>query len=152
LLEEKGFRAISAAKCLTAWSHEGRVRNEAAFAALAGVSPNPASSGNTIRHRLNRGGDRALNSALHMVAVTRVTHDTETTRQYVENDAPKAARTRKSAAASIATWPVASTGRSVPHPKPRTRLDRHRRVHRPHTAIGGHPPISRLTNLPGQYS
>ena len=83
LLQEKGFRAISAAKCLTAWSHEGRVGTEAAFASLAGVNPIPASSGNTVRHRLNRGGDRSLNSALHMVAITRMTHDAET-RQYVE--------------------------------------------------------------------
>jgi hypothetical protein len=83
LLEEKGFRAISAARCLTAWSHEGRVRNEAAFASLAGVNPIPASSGNTVRHRLNRGGDRSVNSALHMVAITRMTHDAET-REYVE--------------------------------------------------------------------
>jgi transposase len=83
LLEEKGFGAISAAKCLTVWSHKGRVRNEAAFASLAGVNPIPASSGNTVRHRLNRGGDRSLNSALHMVAVTKMTHDAET-REYVE--------------------------------------------------------------------
>jgi hypothetical protein len=47
------------------------------------VNPIPASSGNTVRHRLNRGGDRSLNSALHMVAVTRMTHDPET-REYVE--------------------------------------------------------------------
>lgn len=83
LLEEKGFGAISTAKCLTAWSHEGRVRNEAAFASLAGVNPIPASSGNTVRHRLNRGGDRTLNSALHMVTITKMTHDPET-RRYVE--------------------------------------------------------------------
>lgn len=83
LLEEKGFRAVTAAKCLVAWSHEGRVRSEAAFACLAGVNPIPASSGNTVRHRLNRGGDRRLNSALHMAAVTRMTHDAET-RGYVE--------------------------------------------------------------------
>ena len=83
LLEEKGFRAVTAAKCLVAWSHEGRVRSEAAFACLAGVNPIPASSGNTVRHRLNRGGDRRLNSALHMAAVTRMTHDGET-RGYVE--------------------------------------------------------------------
>ncbi|MFJ4285780.1 transposase, partial [Paenarthrobacter nicotinovorans] len=50
---------------------------------LAGVNPIPASSGNTVRHRLNRGGDRALNSALHMAAISRMTHDSET-RQYVE--------------------------------------------------------------------
>lgn len=78
LLEEKGFRAVAAAKCLVAWSHEGRVRSEAAFACLAGVNPIPASSGNTVRHRLNRGGDRRLNSALHMAAVTRMTYDSET--------------------------------------------------------------------------
>src|SRR5699024_2042991 len=60
LLEETGFQAISAAKCLAAWSHHGRVRTEAEFASLAGVNPIPASSGNTVRHQLNRGGDRAL--------------------------------------------------------------------------------------------
>src|SRR5690625_7844144 len=70
-------------KCLTAWSHEGRVRNDAAFASLAGVSPIPASSGNTVRHRLNRGGDRRLNRALHIAVLTRMTHDPET-RAYVE--------------------------------------------------------------------
>lgn len=82
LLQETGFRAISAAKCLAAWSHHGRVRTEAEFASLAGVNPIPASSGNTVRHRLNRGGDRALNSTLHMVAVSKMTHD-EQTRAYV---------------------------------------------------------------------
>lgn len=83
LLEEPGFRAISAAKCLTVWSHPGRVHTEAEFASLAGVNPIPASSGNTVRHRLNRGGDRALNSALHMVAVNKMTYDAET-RAYVK--------------------------------------------------------------------
>lgn len=78
LLEEKGFQAVAAAKCLVAWSHEGRVRSEAAFSCLAGVNPIPASSGNTVRHRLNRGGDRRLNSALHMAAITRMTYDSET--------------------------------------------------------------------------
>ncbi|SDQ32162.1 IS110 family transposase [Arthrobacter crystallopoietes] len=83
LLHEKGFGSVTAATCLTAWSHQGRVRNEAAYASLAGVNPIPASSGNTVRHRLNRGGDRNLNRALHMVALTKMTHDEET-RRYVE--------------------------------------------------------------------
>ncbi|MGM9473800.1 IS110 family transposase [Pseudarthrobacter sp. YS3] len=83
LLEEKGFQAVTAAKCLVAWSHEGRVHSEAAFACLAGVNPIPASSGNTVRHRLNRGGDRRLNSALYMAAITRMTYDSETG-EYVE--------------------------------------------------------------------
>lgn len=83
LLKETGIGPVAAAICLTVWSHQGRVRSQAAFAALAGVSPIPASSGNTVRHRLNRGGDRTLNKALHMVALSRMTHDPET-KAYVE--------------------------------------------------------------------
>jgi transposase len=56
LVEETGIGPVTAATVLVAWSHPGRVRDEAAFAALAGVNPIPASSGNTTRHRLNRGG------------------------------------------------------------------------------------------------
>jgi hypothetical protein len=54
------------------FAHPGRCRNDAAFAALAGASPLPASSGRTVRPRLNRGGDRALNHALHTIATTRM--------------------------------------------------------------------------------
>ena len=60
------------------WSHHGRVRSEAAFAALAGTCPIPASSGNTTRHRLNRGGDRRLNWAIHTIALGRMAHDPDT--------------------------------------------------------------------------
>jgi hypothetical protein len=77
------LRSVTAAICLTAWSHQGRVRSEAAFASLAGVNPIPASSGNTIRYRLNRGGDRTLSKALHLVALSRMTFDAETI-EYVE--------------------------------------------------------------------
>ncbi len=58
LLNQPGIGPVTAAVALTASSHPGRVRSEAAFASLAGVNPIPASSGNTVRHRLNRGGDR----------------------------------------------------------------------------------------------
>ncbi len=51
--------------------HTGRIRSEAAFARLAGCAPIPASSGHTIRYRLDRSGDRQLNRALHMILVTR---------------------------------------------------------------------------------
>src|SRR5262245_546429 len=54
-----GIAAVNAAQAIISFSHPGRCRNDAAFAALAGTSPLPASSGRTIRHRLNRGGDRA---------------------------------------------------------------------------------------------
>lgn len=71
LLDQPGIGPVTAAIALTAWSHPGRLRNEAAFAALAGVNPVPANSGRTVRHRLNRGGDRTLNAALHTIAKAR---------------------------------------------------------------------------------
>jgi transposase len=52
-------------------SHQERITSEAAFARLAGAAPIPASSGQTIRYRLDRAGDRKLNRALHMILVTR---------------------------------------------------------------------------------
>lgn len=73
----------SAAQLLiTAGDNPERLRSEASFAALCGVSPIPASSGKTNRHRLNRGGDRAANSALHIIAIGRLRCD-KRTQQYV---------------------------------------------------------------------
>ena len=63
---------------LTAGANVERLQSEASFAALCGVSPVPASSGKTMRHRLNRGGDRAANSALHIIAIGRLRTDTRT--------------------------------------------------------------------------
>ena len=83
LLDQPGIGPVTAAVAFAAWSHLGRVRSEAAFASLAGVNPIPASSGNTVRHRINRGGDRRLNRALHMATITRMRMD-ERTRAYVE--------------------------------------------------------------------
>ena len=54
------------------FSHPGRCRSEAAFAALGGTSPLPASSGRTVRHRLNRGGDRQASHALWRIVITRL--------------------------------------------------------------------------------
>jgi transposase len=82
LCELPGVGSVVAACVLTAWSHPGRVRSEAAFAALAGTCPIPASSGNTLRHRLNRGGDRRLNRALTTIVLVRMRTDA-LTRAYV---------------------------------------------------------------------
>lgn len=60
-----------------------RLRNEAALAALCGVNPLPASSGKTIRHRLNRGGDRQANNALWTIAMVRMRSEPRT-RAYVQ--------------------------------------------------------------------
>jgi len=78
LLDEPGVGPIVAAQLIVAWSHHGRLRSEAAFARLAGVAPIPASSGQTNRHRLSRGGDRQLNRALHTVILHRRLHDPAT--------------------------------------------------------------------------
>jgi transposase len=68
---------------VTAGDNAERIRNEAAFAKLCGVAPQPASSGRTTgRHRLSRGGDRAANSALYIVTIVRMRHHQQT-RDYV---------------------------------------------------------------------
>jgi transposase len=82
LLDEPGIGPVVAAQLLVAWSHHGRLRSEACFARLAGVAPIPASSGQTQRHRLSRGGDRQLNRALHTIALHRRQHD-QATKDYI---------------------------------------------------------------------
>lgn len=70
-----GVGADTAAQLLiTAGANPHRLHSEAAFAALCGAAPVPASSGKTIRHRLSRGGDRAANNALHRIALVRLSH------------------------------------------------------------------------------
>jgi transposase len=83
LLTSRGIGPVSAAQAIVSFSHHGRCRHEGAFARLAGTAPLPASSGRTVRHRLNRGGDRALNRALHDIAKTRMIHCPRT-RNYVD--------------------------------------------------------------------
>ncbi len=83
LTEHRGIGPVSAAQAVVSFSHVGRCRNDAAFAALAGTNPLPASSGNTVRHRLNRGGDRALNRAIHTIAMNRMRY-CATTQAYAE--------------------------------------------------------------------
>lgn len=89
-----GVGSVVAANVLIAWSHPGRVRTEAAFAAIAGTCPIPASSGNTTRYRLNRGGDRRLNHALHTIALVRMRVD-PATRTYVAKRRAEGRTTRE---------------------------------------------------------
>ncbi len=81
LLAEPGIGPISAAKLLAA--DPARFKHEGAFALCNGTAPIPASSGKTVRHRLNRGGDRQLNNAIHTIALSRSLHHPET-RAYLE--------------------------------------------------------------------
>lgn len=82
LLEQCGIGVVCAAQLLVSSGDPERMRNEASFAALAGTSPIDASSGKQQRHRLNRGGDRQLNWALHVITLQRVRRDPETIAYY----------------------------------------------------------------------
>ena len=73
----------AAALLISAGSNPERIHSEAAFASLCGVSPIPASSGKTNRHRLNRGGDGQANAALYRIVLVRLCHDLRT-REYME--------------------------------------------------------------------
>lgn len=77
-----GIGPVTGAILVTVYSHHGRVRSEAAFAALGGIAPLPASSGNNTRHRLSRSGDRQLNRAVDVIVRTRMSYD-PTTQEYI---------------------------------------------------------------------
>jgi transposase len=84
LVARKGLGPETASTILvSAGDNPHRLRNERAFASLAGANPIPASSGKTNRHRLNRGGDRQLNSALWRITMVRLATDADT-RAYLE--------------------------------------------------------------------
>jgi transposase len=74
---------VAGALLVTAGDNPGRLRSDAALAALCGVSPVEASSGRVRRHRLNRGGDRTANNALWRIVLVRMRCDPRT-RAYVE--------------------------------------------------------------------
>jgi transposase len=82
LLSEPGVGPVCGAQPLVSSGDRGRMASEASLAALAGTSPVDASSGKQRRHRLNRGGDRQLNWALHVIALARIRHHGETAAYY----------------------------------------------------------------------
>jgi transposase len=84
LLQQRGIGPDSAAALLiTAGDNPDRLRSEASFAALCGVSPIEASSGKTNRRRLNRGGDRQANAAPYRITLSRLRWD-QPTRDYLD--------------------------------------------------------------------
>jgi transposase len=120
LLQRHGIGPDSAAALLvTAGDNPDRLHSEASFAALCGVSPIEASSGKTRRRRLNRGGDRRANAALHRIALTRARGD-QPTRDYLDHRTAQG-RTRREAIRCIKRY----TPRDLPaNPtaRPRTNL------------------------------
>jgi transposase len=105
---------LLAAQIVLAWSHRGRLAGEAAFARLAAVAPVPASSGQTIRHRLDRGGDRQLNRALHQISLTRRrTH--RPTIDYIERRV-KEGKSRREATRCLKRYLARNLYRLLEHP------------------------------------
>jgi transposase len=82
LLAEPGFGPLTAGKLIGEIAGFQRFSSDAKLARAAGVAPIPASSGKTNRHRLDRGGNRQINTAIHRIAVTRARCHPET-RAYI---------------------------------------------------------------------
>jgi transposase len=80
LLAQKGIGVLIAAKLIGEIGGIHRFQTDAQLARLAGCAPIPVSSGRTNRYRLDRGGNRQLNHAFHMLALTRINHDPQTAR------------------------------------------------------------------------
>jgi transposase len=78
LLAETGCGALTAALLIGRTAGAARFASDASFARQTGTAPIPCSSGQRTRHRLDRGGDRQLNHALHVIAITRARHDPDT--------------------------------------------------------------------------
>lgn len=83
LLAEVGCGTITAAVLIGQTAGAERFASDAQFARMAGVAPIPASSGKHDRHRLHRGGNRRINNALHVIAITRARRD-PTTKAYLQ--------------------------------------------------------------------
>jgi transposase len=116
LLDQPGVGPHTAAQLVLSWSHKGRVRSEAAFARLAGAAPIPASSGKTVRHRLDRSGDRKLNRALHLILVTRKRSHAPTI-AYIERRIQEG-KTRREANRCLKRYLARNLYRLLEHPPP----------------------------------
>jgi transposase len=122
LLDERGCGVLTAAKLIREIADIQRFSSDAKLARLAGTAPIPASSGRTQRHRLDRGGNRQLNCALHRFAVTKGRLDPDTAAYRARKQAEGKTR-REALRCSNATSPAASGG-SCSRPR------RHRHPHR----------------------
>ena len=95
LLDEQGCGALTAALLIGRTAGAERFRSDACFGRQSGTAPIPCSSGQQTQHRLDRGGDRQLNRALHTIAITRAQHDPATHEYLARKEAE--GKTRKGA-------------------------------------------------------
>src|SRR5204862_3531248 len=93
--DEQGCGTLTAALLIGRTAGAERFRSDACFGRQSGTAPIPCSSGQRTQHRLDRGGDRQLNRALHTIAITRAQHD-PATREYLARKEAEG-KTRKGA-------------------------------------------------------
>ena len=117
LLAEKGIGVLIAAKLIGEIAGIDRFQTDAQLARLAGCAPIPVSSGRTDRYRLDPGGNRQLNHAFHMLALTRISHDPQTARLHRQTTRQRQDQHAKRSAASNATSSAASTTSSATQPR-----------------------------------
>jgi transposase len=126
LLAEQGCGTLTAATLIGRTAGAERFPTDAHFARQAGVAPIPVSSGRKDRHRLHRGGDRQLNRALHVIAITRARIDPET-RAYLDRKRSEG-KTNREALRCLKRHLARHIHRllSMPsdHPDPKTRIER----------------------------
>jgi transposase len=116
LVATLGIRTDAASALLVAaGDNPERLRNEAAFAHLCGVSPLDASSGKNQRHRLNRSGDRQANSALWHIVITRMVYDPRTT-EYIDRRI-REGKTKKEAVRCLKRYVAREVYGLLPHDK-----------------------------------
>ncbi len=99
LLAEQGCGALTAGILIGHTAGNQQFRSDASFALQTGTAPIPCSSGKRTQHRLNRGGDRQLNHALHVIAITRAQHDPATKEYLARKEAE--GKTNKGALRSL---------------------------------------------------
>jgi transposase len=117
LLEETGCGALVAAILIGRTAGTKQFKSDASFALQAGIAPIPCSSGQHRQYRLNRGGDRQLNRALHVIAVTRARVD-PATQAFLERKQSEGKTSKGPCAASNDIWRAAFTICSLSTPGP----------------------------------
>jgi hypothetical protein len=100
-----GVGTLTAVKILARTDRVERFATDSHFAAYAGVAPREASSGDTLRHRLSRRGDRQLNYALHVVAITQAALAKGEGRRFYDRKSAEGKPGRKPCVRSNAAWP-----------------------------------------------
>jgi hypothetical protein len=122
LLEEQGCGALTAALLIGRTAGAQRFRSDACFGRQSGTAPIPCSSGQRTQHRLDRGGDRQLNRALHTIAITRAQHDPATkeylARKQAEGKTKKGALRCSNATSRAASGVCSPSHRSNPNKPP----------------------------------